>query len=391
MDVDRWLMDPAELGAHPGAGSTDRDYSEAYCVVGTYEPGASATGTTPAEAPAGTAGTAPAGRSLILNGHIDVVPIGALEEWKHDPFDAYIEDGWMYGRGAGDMKAGMVALLHAYDAVFAAGLKPAGRIHIQSVPEEESTGNGALATILRGYLADAVLIGEPHFGKMNRAQIGLMWVKVRLTGKAAHASIMKEGFNAIDAAYAMISDFRKLEVEWNIRAKEHPLYAEQGHPINFNVGTIRGGDWPSSVLDWCEMVVRAAVPVGMPVEDAWQEIRARVELAVKENPGLEGATATVERVGYYANPYELPEGSPQEVLLKEVFRSVTGSEIVDKGATGYTDARKYGEYLGIPTFCFGALAEHAHAPGERVDVDSIRATTKVMALFIAEWCGVTEG
>ncbi|GAA2006809.1 ArgE/DapE family deacylase [Brevibacterium samyangense] len=373
LEVDSWHMNPDELAAHPGAGSTDRDYEQALVVVGTHTP---------------SVPEADQGPSLILNGHIDVVPVGAPEQWERDPFEPAIVDGWLHGRGSGDMKAGLVGLLSAYDAIRAAGMEPAGRIHIESVPEEESTGHGTLATILRGYLADAVLIGEPTDGAIERAQIGLMWVKIRLTGKAAHASIMKEGFNAIDAAYAMIGDLRKLEDEWNIKAKENPLYAPIAHPINFNVGTIRGGDWPSSVPDWCEMVVRTAVPVGMDVADGWEEIQERVHRAVLENPGLEGATATVERVGYFSNPHEVPEGSAQEALLDEMVQYATGDRPKKAALTGYMDARLFGEYHDIPTLVYGPEVEGLHAPAEKVNLASVLECTKTTALFIAEWCGV---
>src|SRR5699024_1332164 len=119
-------------------------YDEDFNIVGTYRP------------------TAVQGRSLILQGHVDVVPTGPLENWTTPPFEPRIDDGWLYGRGAGDMKAGLAANLFAFDAITSAGFSPAAPIHFQSVVEEESTGNGALSALLRGYAGDAVLISEPE-------------------------------------------------------------------------------------------------------------------------------------------------------------------------------------------------------------------------------------
>lgn len=145
-EVDDWIINQDDLKDLPGYGPVETDFSRARTVVGTYRPAEET------------------GRSLILQGHCDVVPAGPLDMWKYPPFKPTIEDGWLYGRGAGDMKSGTIAALYALDALKAAGLKPKGRIHFQSVIEEESTGVGALSTLQRGYRADACLIPEPTDG-----------------------------------------------------------------------------------------------------------------------------------------------------------------------------------------------------------------------------------
>ena len=131
--IDRWELDAEELATHPGAGKVEISYAGMDNVVGTYEP-------------AGEPAPRPAARS-ILNGHVDVVPEGPEEQWQRSPWDAAIHDGWLYGRGSGDMKAGLAANLFALDAVRSAGLVPTGRIHVQSVVEEECTGNGSLSAL----------------------------------------------------------------------------------------------------------------------------------------------------------------------------------------------------------------------------------------------------
>ena len=114
---------------------------------------------------------------LLVHGHLDVVP-AAPDDWTVDPFAGVVADGYVWGRGAADMKAGLVANLFAYDAVRAAGYAPAAPIYFQSVVEEECTGNGALAALLRGYRADAVIIPEPEENMLVRANVGVLWFKV---------------------------------------------------------------------------------------------------------------------------------------------------------------------------------------------------------------------
>jgi acetylornithine deacetylase len=118
------------------------------------------------------------GRSLILNGHIDVVPVGAAELWTDPPFEPVVRDGRMYGRGAGDMKAGIAAYITAFRALGRLGRRPAAPVFLQSVVEEECTGNGALACLHRGFRADAAIIPEPFAETILHAQVGVLWLLV---------------------------------------------------------------------------------------------------------------------------------------------------------------------------------------------------------------------
>ena len=159
-EVDDWQIKIEELEPLPGFGQVDGDFSRARSVVGTHRPKSSR------------------GRSLILQGHLDVVPARPLDMWHYPPFTPIIDGDWMYGRGAGDMKAGMVAGLFALDAIKSAGFEPAARLHFQSVIEEESTGLGALSTPQRGYRADLAVIPEPSNHAIYRAQVGALWFRI---------------------------------------------------------------------------------------------------------------------------------------------------------------------------------------------------------------------
>jgi acetylornithine deacetylase len=129
------------------------------------------------------------GNSLIFNGHIDVVPTGAEVLWTHPPFSGKVDGDRLYGRGASDMKAGIVAYTMAYKALKSLGLEPASPVYFQSVIEEECTGNGALACLVEGYRADAAVITEPmaENGVMT-CQMGVLWLAIEVLGKPVHAS-----------------------------------------------------------------------------------------------------------------------------------------------------------------------------------------------------------
>lgn len=369
LEMDRWSLDPVELAGHEGGGAVTVSYDDVVNVVGTYHPAREA------------------GRSLILNGHVDVVPEGPAEEWSRSPWDAAVLDGWMYGRGAGDMKAGLAANLFAFDAVRAAGLDPTGRIHLQSVVEEECTGNGSLSALLRGYRADAVIIPEPEEDMLVRANVGVLWGRVRVTGHPTHPREMAAGFNAIDAAYTAMGALRELEEEWNAERARHRWFEDLAHPINFNFGGIAGGDWPSSVPAWCEFDLRAAVYPGVPAERAWAAIEERL---ARLGTGSAPIRAVATRTGFFAEGYVLEPGSAAEQLLGRTHRAVFDAELESFTTPGYLDGRVFTLYGGIPTLVYGPVSEAIHGFDERVSVESVRRITQSIALFIAGWCGVEE-
>lgn len=371
LDLDRWSIDSPELQAHPGFGPSTVDYTGMTNVVGTYQPAQNI------------------GKSLILNGHIDVVPQGPEDKWSRSPWDAEVRDGWMYGRGAGDMKAGLIANLFAFESISQAGFDLTGRVHLQSVVEEECTGNGSLAALLRGYTADAVIISEPEEDALVRANVGVLWFTVRVSGNPTHPREMANGFNAIDAAFEVMQVLRGLEQTWNDRKGEHPHFEDLDHPINVNFGEIRGGDWPSSVPAWCELQVRVATYPGTNADDAWAEVEKCVTDAGA------GSDPTFETVltpnGFYADGYVLEPGSDAEELLEQTHREAFDAELTSFTTPGYLDGRVFVNYGQMPTLVYGPVSENIHGFDERVSIESVRKCTQSMALFIAEWCGIDEG
>jgi len=371
-EVDDWTIDLADLAPLPGFGPIEGDFSRARSVVGTHRPGKVT------------------GRSLILQGHLDVVPAGPLEMWSNPPFDPVVRDGWMYGRGAGDMKSGTVAALFALDAIRRAGFEPAARVHFQSVIEEESTGLGALSTLQRGYRADLALIPEPSDLSLNRAQIGVLWFKLRVRGRPVHVSHAGEGSNAIIAAFDVIRALKGLERDWNTRAGKDPVYSDVHHPLNFNVGKIAGGDWASSVPAWCDVDCRMGLLPGWDLAECRAEIERCVAEAALGHPFLSNSPPEVVWNGFQAEGYVLDGADDALGMLTQSLRDLKGAtvDLPEHKMTALTDTRFYGLYYGIPSFCFGPHAENIHGFDERVDLQSVQDVTEILALFIARWCGL---
>ena len=157
------------------------------------------------------------------------------------------------------MKGGLCANIFALDALRTLGLKPSAEVFVQSVTEEECTGNGALSALVRGYSAEAAMIPEPEEDMLVRANVGVIWFKIHVRGRPFHVREASLGSNAIEAAYRLIGALKELEEEWNRKRSEFRYFEDLDHPINFNIGKIEGGDWASSVPAWCTMDVRAAI------------------------------------------------------------------------------------------------------------------------------------
>jgi len=370
--VDDWTIKLDDISALPDFGPIETDFSRARTVVGTLRP------------------EHETGRSLILQGHCDVVPPGPSDMWETPPFIPARKDGWIYGRGAGDMKSGTIAALYAVDAVRAAGLTLRGRIHFQSVIEEESTGAGALSTLQRGYRADCALLPEPTGQQLTDVCVGVIWFRLKVRGEPVHVSHATEGSNAIKAAYRLIEALEKLEADWNKRAETDPHFGAVRHPVNFNPGIIRGGDWASSVPAWCDVDCRIAVLPGWDVAACRAEIAACVAEAARLDSFLANRPPEVVWSGFLSHGYVLQDAEAPVGLLESIHTSLTGTPLARRPGTGLNDARFYSLYYGIPAFCYGPKAEKIHGFNERVNIQSIRDTTVAIACFAAEWCGYDE-
>lgn len=372
LQLDIWEIGDKTLTNHPAYCSDRKDYTGNPNVVGILR---------------GTGG----GKSLILNGHIDVVPENNLAEWEHDPFSGFIQEGKLYGRGSTDMKGGTVALLLALEAIINAEIKLKGDIIFQSVIEEESGGAGTLAAVLRGYRADGAIIPEPTNLKIFPKQQGSMWFRVTVKGRAAHGGTRYEGVNAIEKGIAVINQLSELEKVRNSRIID-PLYKNIPIPIPINIGKIHGGDWPSSVPDICIIEGR----IGVAPDEEMSKVQAELEHALqelgnkddwfKENP------TTVEWYGGRWIPGDLEADHPLLTALETSYLIVTGTSPVIEASPWGTDGGVLSKIGEIPVVIFGpGVTEVAHDANEYIVLEDLFTSAEIIATTILHWCEISSG
>ncbi|WP_289078940.1 ArgE/DapE family deacylase [uncultured Thalassospira sp.] len=373
LDVERVTIDIDALRDQPGfSPPVIDDYDGRENVVGLHRP------------------KNPTGRSLILNGHMDVVPTGPVDQWRRGPFDPHVDGDWLYGRGAGDMKAGIIAYCHALQALHDIGLEPAAPVTLQSVIEEECTGNGALACLHAGYRADCAIIPEPFNQTLMTAQLGVMWFQIHVSGSPAHVLDTSAGSNAIEAAFGFFEVLKEVEDIWNHPTDRHCAYGAHIHPVNFNLGKIEGGEWASTVPPVCTADIRVGFYPGMELAKVRETIEMVRQSALDNHPACKGAKIDITYRGFQAEGCEMDTNHPMMTMIGDIHQEVTGDAIKNYASTATTDARFFQIYGNIPATCYGPKAERIHGIDERVSIASMMEVTEVLALFIADWCGVQK-
>ena len=319
-------------------------------------------------------GTGP-GR-ICLNGHVDVVDPGTVP-WRHGPWSGAVEDGVLHGRGAVDMKAAVVAMLHAAAALrAAAGAHP--EIVVQCVSSEEDGGLGTFAELQRDARFDAAMIPEPTGWSVVCAQAGALTFRGVIPGRSAHAATRLAGHSAIDRYVAVHAALAEHERAVNARV-EHPLMAELALPYPLLVGRVTGGVWSSQVPDRVEFEGRLGVPVGADVAAARAELEAVVARALDDGE----APAAISWDGGSFEPAETRPDLPWVRGVASAFADELGRPVRPAGVPWGADMRHF-TALGIPCTMAGTGGiELAHAVDERVALADLatlaRATVRVLA------------
>jgi len=367
LDVDIWKLDLEELAAHPDHPGTEAPRAEGYGVVGVLGPSG-----------------VPA---LILQGHVDVVPTGDVAQWiDQNPWSGTIRRGAIHGRGACDMKAGVAANLAVARALIASGVRLERPLALHSVVSEEDGGLGALATMLRGHTGEAAIITEPTSGDVVVANAGALTFQLRITGQATHGSSRLAGHSAIDAFLPLHAALANLERDRNVRPDQ--LFAGNPLPYPISIGTVRAGDWASSVPDLLVAEGRLGVRLGEPPASARQALEGAVTEASGKDPWLRDHPVEVTWPGGQFASGRIPADHP---LVTEVTSAVDTAEGRQPrlGAASYgSDLRLYVGLGGIPTLHYGpGDVRLAHGPRERVDIDDLLRTTRTLAVMAARRCG----
>ena len=315
----------------------------------------------------------PGARSLMLNGHVDVV---GVEGMSHAPWDPAVRDGRLYGRGSSDMKAGVAAMCAAAArAASASGGSIDGEIIVTAVVDEEYSSLGTRALVAEGMRADAAIVTEPTGLKIMPAHKGFVWVDVVVHGRAAHGSRWDVGVDAIRNAGLLLAALDALDAEL-LSSRDHPLL---GRP-SLHASTIEGGIGLSTYPDKCHFTIeRRTIPsettpaVMAEIEEAFARVRAR-------RPDIDASTSMI----FEQPPSDVSTEAPIVLALDGALRAC-GEEVKVLGMSAWTDAAILNE-AGIPAICFGpGDIGLAHAAEEYVRVDEIERATLVLAALAMEW------
>jgi acetylornithine deacetylase len=370
LEVDCWEPDASKLKKHPAYFiKKDPDYTNRPNVVGKFEGSGN-------------------GRSILFNGHVDVIPADPVSAWIHNPWEGLVENGKLFGRGASDMKSGDTGMTFALETLLELGYEPKGDVILEYVVDEELTGFGTLACIQRGYSADAGISCEASDLEAQPSSTGSMWFEINVKGKPASMSRLWEGVSALEKGYKICRAINELEKR-RIKEKSHSLYPDSRGALACFVGQFEAGDYPSSLPTHAKILGRMGVLPNEKPERAKQELFDKINEVSGKDPWLKKNKPETRFIGYYAEPAEIPAGHPICKTLVRAVEEITGEPAKIKGHEGAADTRFLINYGNTPTVIYGpGTISQMHAQDEWVSVEDLIQSVKIMALTIAKWCGL---
>jgi acetylornithine deacetylase len=368
LTIDLWPIPLAELTSEEEFPGLEVERAEAWGLVARL---------------AGTGG----GRSLMFNGHVDVVPPGSLDSWTTgSPFSGAVIDGSMYGRGTCDMKGGLAAAVIALKALRRSGVQLRGDILLACVVGEEDGGLGTYATIRRGWSADSCVIPEPTGLDLVPATAGALTFRINVPGLATHAARRTAGVSALSKLERVLRALEALESRRN--ASPDPLTARWDIAYPLSIGMVRCGEWASTVPDLLVAEGRLGVALDESASAARADLEAAVAAASASDPWLREHPATVEWWGGAFESARLPEGSDLLAQMARAHELVSGRP-QDVWAAPYgSDLRLMTNLAGVPTLHYGpGDVTLAHGPDECVRLDEVRTCAQALALLALDYCG----
>ena len=330
-------------------------------------------------------GGSPGGGSVILNGHIDVVPPGREEDFPHGPWQGEVHDDLLWGRGACDMKAGLIAGILAVAALQRAGLTPAPEVIVESVIGEESGGVGTLATVVRGYRADAAVVLEPTRLQLCPVGCGSCSFRLHVPGRAAHGAMREEGVSALDNLWPLHRALMAFETERH-RGFSHPLYPDDRLAAPLSIGTVQAGDWPSTVPEALVAEGRYGIFPGEDLDVARAAFEQVVMAAAATDPWLAEHPPTVE---WFEGQFESAVTDLDSALLTqlgEAHSEVRGAPTGVHGVSYGSDLRFFTNDAGMPAVLYGpGDVADAHTVNEHVQLTEVLDAAKTVALMLMNW------
>lgn len=369
LEVDHWRLPLAELMAEPDFPGAEVARTEAWGLVGRL-PGRGD------------------GPTLLYDAHVDVVPTGDPAAWSRpDPFSGEVAGGQLYGRGACDMKAGLVAALAATAALRRAQVPLRGDLLLACVPGEEDGGLGTYATLRRGWTADACVLPEPTGLEIVPANGGALTFRLRVPGRSTHASRRTEGVSAVEKFVPVLAALARLEQRRN--ADVDPLLARWPVAYPLSIGRVQAGDWASSVPDLLVAEGRLGVALDEPVAAARAALEHSVAEACAADPWLRQHPVTVEWWGGQFASGRLPAGSDLADRVAAAHAAVTAGPPPGQWGAPYGSDLRLLAGAGIPTLHYGpGDSALAHAADERVPLTEVHTAARALALLALDVCQV---
>jgi acetylornithine deacetylase/succinyl-diaminopimelate desuccinylase family protein len=321
-------------------------------------------------------GTSTTNRSLMFNGHLDVVPSGEERQWDHPPFEPTVVNDRLFGRGACDMKGGIASILAAVKSVIDDGVGLKGDLLVSFVADEESFCKGVNRLIERGVKADMAVIAEPTRLQVTIAHKGIIWFQLTVFGKSAHASTVKSGGgDSVNAIYKMGKALSVIENQLpQLETRKHKLV---GNPT-VNVGTISGGTKPNVVPDSCTATVERRLLPGEQPDVAEQELRNLLDSIAKSDPTFRYELTRI----IVRHAAEVSENEPIVNYSRKAVCDVTGT---DPGVRGFIATSDMANLVRakIPTILLGpGDLTQAHAPNEFIETEQLVIAAQIYERLI---------
>ena len=364
--VDTWSPTRAELAEHRSFSDDGLPLGDRPVVVGQW-------------------GGEPSGGSVILNGHVDVVPTGRERDFPHGPWTGEIHDNVVWGRGSCDMKGGLVSGIIAVAALQRAGLRPKAEVILESVVGEETGGVGTLATVVGGYRADAAIVLEPTQLQICPVGCGACSFRLHVHGLAAHGAMRQEGISALDKLWPLHQALTAFEQDRH-HDFEHPLFSGDRLAAPLSIGTVAGGDWPSTVPEALVAEGRYGIFPGEDLDTARAAFEQVVQAAALTDPWLAEHPPTVE---WFEGQFESAQTSLDSALLTQLnsaHAAITGAGTSTHGVTYGSDLRFFTNDAGMPAVLYGpGDVAHAHTVNEHVLIDEVLDAARTVALLLMNW------
>lgn len=368
LDVDEFLSSEEEIADYVTHVGKQEKFEDRPSIVATRK---------------GTGG----GKSLLLGGHIDTVPVEDRNKWTHSPEGEVIGDR-IYGLGSTDMKGGVITNILVARILEDLGVNLKGDLMINTTVGEEDGGLGTMSTIIHGFRPDGVVITEPTELQVGVASGGSLVFRITVTGKAAHGGNRNEGVSAIEKFVPIFQDLLAWEAERQATVM-HPLYDHYENKFPISVGKIESGDWASTVPDKLTAEGRLGFIPGETMESMMEQAQARIAAVAAKDAWLRDNPPTLEFFSGQFVAEEIPVDHPLTQAMLAAHKKVQGIETVPYALTAGTDARLWIHFADVPAILYGAGYLHmAHQSDEYNDFEPIISAITALTQLAIDWCEI---